>query len=93
MGQADFTPHSVNSTTFGSFNLLNFDFEDVDVNFEDMGNGVLYVDDGFSDNAMQLDTPVDNLTSGTSNIVYTDKGNTFLGVAQVDNTNKFVTIV
>ena len=93
VGQADFTPHSVNSTTFGSFNLLNFDFEDVDVNFEDMGNGVLYVDDGFSDNAMQLDTPVDNLTSGTSNIVYTDKGNTFLGVAQVDNTNKFVTIV
>jgi len=58
-----------------------------------MGNGVLYVDDGFSDNAMQLDTPVDNLTSGTSNIVYTDKDNTFLGVAQVDNTNKFVTIV
>jgi hypothetical protein len=54
---------------------------------------VLYVDDGFSDNAMQLDTPVDNLTSGTSNIVYTDKDNTFLGVAQVDNTNKFVTIV
>jgi len=90
---SDFTPHSVNSTTFGSFNLLNFNFEDVDVNFEDMGNGVLYVDDGFSDNAMQLDTPVDNLTSGTSNIVYTDKDNTFLGVAQVDNTNKFVTIV
>jgi hypothetical protein len=93
VGQADFTPHSVNSTTFGNFNLLNFNFEDVDVNFEDMGNGVLYVDDGFSDNAMQLDTPVDNLTSGTSNIVYTDKDNTFLGVAQVDNTNKFVTIV
>lgn len=87
---SDFTPHSVNSTTFGNFNLLNFNFEDVDVNFEDMGNGVLYVDDGFSDNAMELDTPVDNLTSGTSNIVYTDKGNTFLGVAQVDNTNKFV---
>ena len=93
VGQADFTPHSVNSTTFGNFNLLNFNFEDVDVNFEDMGNGVLYVDDGFSDNAMQLDTPVDSLTSGTSNIVYTDKDNTFLGVAQVDNTNKFVTIV
>ena len=93
VGQADFTPHSVNSTTFGNFNLLNFNFEDVDVNFEDMGNGVLYVDDGFSDNAMQLDTPVDNLASGTSNIVYTDKDNTFLGVAQVDNTNKFVTIV
>jgi hypothetical protein len=90
VGQADFTPHSVNSTTFGNFNLLNFNFEDVDVTFEDMGNGVLYVDDGFSDNAMQLDTPVDNLTSGTSNIVYTDKGNTFLGVAQVDNTSKFV---
>jgi len=87
---SDFTPHSVNSTTFGNFNLLNFNFEDVDVNFEDMGNGVLYVDDGFSDNAMELDTLVDNLTSGTSNIVYTDKGNTFLGVAQVDNTNKFV---
>ena len=90
VGKEDFIPHSVNSTTFGNFNLLNFNFEDVDVNFEDMGNGVLYVDDGFSDNAMQLDTPVDNLTSGTSNIVYTDKDNTFLGVARINNTNKFV---
>jgi hypothetical protein len=89
-GKTNFTPHSINSTTFGNFNLLNFNFEDVDVNFEDMGNGVLYVDDGFSDNAMQLDTSVDNLTSGTSNIVYTNKDNTFLGIAKVDNTNKFV---
>lgn len=90
VGKEDFIPHSVNSTTFGNFNLLNFNFEDVDVNFEDMGNGVLYVDDGFSDNAMQLDTPIDNLTSGTSNIVYTDKDNTFLGVARINNANKFV---
>jgi hypothetical protein len=62
----------------------------LNVNFDDLGNGVLYVDDGFSDNAMQLDTPVDSLTSGKSNIVYTDKGNTFLGVARINNTNKFV---
>ena len=83
-------PKSVNTTTFGSFNLLNFIFEEIDVNFEDLGNGVFYVDDAFSDNALQLDTPVDNLSSGTSNIVYTDKDNNFIGKAQVNNTNKFV---
>lgn len=83
-------PKSVNTTTFGSFNLLNFIFEEIDVNFEDLGNGVFYVDDAFSDNALQLDTPVDNLSSGTSNIVYTDKDNNFIGTAQVNNTNKFV---
>ena len=83
-------PKSVTTTTFGSFNLLNFVFEEIDVNFEDLGNGVFYVDDAFSDNALQLDTPVDNLSSGTSNIVYTDKDNNFIGTAQVNNTNKFV---
>jgi hypothetical protein len=83
-------PKSVNTTTFGSFNLLNFVFEEIDVNFEDLGNGVFYVDDAFSDNALQLDTPVDNLSRGTSNIVYTDKDNNFIGTAQVNNTNKFV---
>ena len=89
-GKTDFTPTSVNKTSFGSFQIMNFNFEDVDVNFEDLGNGVFYVDDAFSDNAMELDTAIDSLSSGTTKIVYTDKNNTFLGVAQVDNTNKFV---
>ena len=89
-GKTDFIPASVNRTSFGSFQTMNFNFEDIDVNFEDLGNGVFYVDDAFSDNAMELDTAVDSLSSGTTKIVYTDKNNTFLGVAQVDNTNKFV---
>jgi len=83
---------SVDTTTFGAFGTLNFDFDDVDVNFEDLGNGVVYVDDAFADNAMELDTSVDSLSTGVTNIVYTDKDNTFLGVAQLDNTNKLVSL-
>jgi len=92
VGKTNFAMKSVDTTTFGAFGTLNFDFDDVDVNFEDLGNGVVYVDDAFADNAMELDTSVDSLSTGVTNIVYTDKDNTFLGVAQLDNTNKLVSL-
>ena len=89
-GKTALIPKSIETTTFGGFDLLNFSINEIDVNCEDLGNGVFYVDDAFSDNAMQLDESLSSVTTGTTNIVYTDKDNSFIGVAQVNNTNNFV---
>ena len=87
-GKTDFTPRSTNQTPFGKFGLINFNFNSIDATFSDLGNGVFYVDDAFASNALQMDT--DSVSTGTTNIVYTDKANSFLGLARVNNTNKNV---
>ena len=87
-GLTDLVPRSTNQTPFGKFALVNFNFNSIDATFSDLGNGVFYVDDAFAPNALQMDT--DSVSTGTTNIVYTDKANSFLGLARVNNTNKNV---
>ena len=87
-GLTDLVPRSTNQTPFGKFGLVNFNFNSIDATFNDLGNGVFYVDDAFAPNALQMDT--DSVSTGTTNIVYTDKANSFLGLARVNNTNKNV---
>ena len=96
------TPSFKKATEFGRFDNLDFRFgsatadvpasAQIDVEFSNLGNGVLYVDDAFADNAMQLEKNIHDQSTGTSTIVYTNKNSTFFGVASVDNSNKTVTL-
>ena len=82
----------VYSSSYYSFDNTNIDWDDVFSNYEDAGNGVIYMDRNDIGN-VQLDTALSENISGSFNIVATTSNNAFVGQASVNLANGAVSLI
>ena len=82
----------VYNSNYYSFENTNIDWDDAFSQYEDAGNGVIYMDRNDIGN-VQLDLALSENASGSFNIVATTTTNSFVGQATINLANGAVTLV
>ena len=84
------TSNPVFGSDYFSYQTVDQDWDDVFSNYEDAGNGVVYIDRNDIGN-VQLDSSFRGVNSGTTTIVATSTQNDFVGQATINNANGQIT--
>lgn len=88
----DITASPVFGSEYFQYQNTDIDWEDVFSLYEDVGNGVIYMDRNDLGN-VQLDVALSEYATGTQNIIATTTQNDFIGQASINLANGLVTLI